>query len=217
MPAAYKNAKVKEFTNLREGAMSVAEYEVKFDQLSRYALHLVATEQDKCNKFEDGLRLEIKKGISTRDMHTFADLREAALRVERLMEEELSLVPEETGLSKGLGKRKGGFSATSGPGKMRGSSFKGGSQTKVGGSRQGSSAQRPKCDNCGKRHDGECWYLKQEQTVMQRPQCVHCGKKHEGECRLFTGACFGCGEQGHQLRQCPHRHDRGEEDMVPMA
>ena len=68
MPAAYQSAKVREFTNLRQGAMSVSEYEVKFDQLSRYAMHLAATEQDKCTKFEDGLRLEIKKGISIRDM-----------------------------------------------------------------------------------------------------------------------------------------------------
>ena len=31
MPAAYRNAKVREFTNLKQGVMSVAEYEVKFD------------------------------------------------------------------------------------------------------------------------------------------------------------------------------------------
>ena len=95
MPATYRNAKIREFTNLRQGAMSVAEYEAKFDQLSRYAMHLVATEQDKCNKFEDGLRIEVKKDISVRDMHTFADLREAALRMERLIEEESSMVMEE--------------------------------------------------------------------------------------------------------------------------
>ena len=71
--------------------MTIAEYEVKFDQLSRYAMILVATEQDKYNKFEAGLRMEIKKGISVSDMHTFTDLREAALRVERLIEEELNM------------------------------------------------------------------------------------------------------------------------------
>ena len=165
--------------------MTVAEYEVKFDQLSRYAMHLVATKQDKCTKFEDGLRLEIKKGVSTRDMHIFADLWEAALWVERLVEEEMSMKPEETGFGKGLKKRKGGYSTPSGSAKIRSSSFKGTFQSKGGGVKQGSSAQEPKCDNCGKRHDGECWYLKQEQTVTQRPQCPHCDKRHEGEGRLF--------------------------------
>ena len=107
--------------------MTVSEYEVKFDQLSRYAMHLVATEQDKCTKFEDGLRLEINKGISTRDMQTFGDLREAALRVERLMEEEKSMPIEEQGFTKGVGKRKGNFSTTSGAPRSKSTGFKGGS------------------------------------------------------------------------------------------
>ena len=79
MPAAYQIVKVEEFINLTQGMMTIAEYEVKFDQLSRYTMHLVASEQDKCNKFEAGLRMEIKKGILAHDMHTFTDLREAAL------------------------------------------------------------------------------------------------------------------------------------------
>ena len=54
-------------------------------------MHLVTTKQDKCNKFEDALRMEIKKGISVCDIHTFANLREAALRIERLTEEGLSM------------------------------------------------------------------------------------------------------------------------------
>ena len=91
MSAAYQNAKVWEFTNLTQGVMTIAEYEVKFDQLSRYVMHLVASEQDKCNKFEAGLHMEIKKGISARDMHTFTDLREVALRAKRLIDEELSM------------------------------------------------------------------------------------------------------------------------------
>ena len=93
--------------------MTVVEYEVKFDQLSWYAIHLVATEQDKCTKFEDGLHLEIKKGIFVRDMQTFGDLREAALRVERLMEEEMNMMVEEQGFAKSTGKCKGNFSTTS--------------------------------------------------------------------------------------------------------
>ena len=106
--------------------MSVAEYEVKFDQLSRYAMHLIATEQDKCEKFEDGLWMEIKKGISIWDMHTFADLREAALRTERLIEEESSMVMEEYNVGKNLGKRKENFSSSIGASKGRNSGSNGG-------------------------------------------------------------------------------------------
>lgn len=38
-----------------------------------------------------------------------------------------------------------------------------------------------------------------------RPHCTFCGRPHFGECRLATGACFTCGEQGHQARNCPVR------------
>ena len=104
MPAAYQNAKGQEFTNLTQGVMIVVEYEVKFDQLSRYAMHLVASEQDKCNKFKGGLQMEIKKGISARDMHTLMDLREVALRAERLIGEEFSMGRQEQSIGQTKGK-----------------------------------------------------------------------------------------------------------------
>ena len=34
--------------------------------------------------------------------------------------------------------------------------------------------------------------------------CPTCGKKHGGRpCYRETGACFGCGKQGHMVRDCP--------------
>ena len=36
------------------------------------------------------------------------------------------------------------------------------------------------------------------------PVCMHCLKRHPGECRKLSGACFGCGEQGHLRRDCPY-------------
>ena len=37
------------------------------------------------------------------------------------------------------------------------------------------------------------------------PVCMHCLKRHTGECRKLSGACFGCGEQGHLRRDCPQQ------------
>ncbi|XP_028063317.1 uncharacterized protein LOC114266589 [Camellia sinensis] len=34
------------------------------------------------------------------------------------------------------------------------------------------------------------------------PTCASCGKRHLGVCHRTTGACFGCGEMGHRIKDC---------------
>ena len=46
----------REFLNLTQGDRSVAEYEVEFLRLSRSAQGMVASEYERCVRFEDGLR-----------------------------------------------------------------------------------------------------------------------------------------------------------------
>ncbi|KAA3480100.1 Pyridoxal-phosphate-dependent serine hydroxymethyltransferase [Gossypium australe] len=46
--------------NLVQGERSVVEYEAEFLRLSKYARALVATEYDKCVRFEDGLRYDLR-------------------------------------------------------------------------------------------------------------------------------------------------------------
>ncbi|GFS35915.1 hypothetical protein Acr_00g0042660 [Actinidia rufa] len=36
--------------------------------------------------------------------------------------------------------------------------------------------------------------------------CPTCEKKHRGECRMGTRACYGCGQEGYQVRDCPVRN-----------
>ena len=54
--ASYVEARRREFLNLTQGDRSVAEYEAEFLRLSRYACGMVATEYERCIRFEDGLR-----------------------------------------------------------------------------------------------------------------------------------------------------------------
>ena len=66
----------------------MAEYEVKFTQLSHYALMMVATERDRCRRFEEGLHYEIQNRLALSDVRNYQDLLVAAIRAERLIAEQ---------------------------------------------------------------------------------------------------------------------------------
>ncbi|MCI62658.1 pol polyprotein, partial [Trifolium medium] len=61
-PADVKNKKVIEFMELKQGNLPVAEYSAKFEALCVFSPHYntVEVEEDKCVKFESGLRPDIK-------------------------------------------------------------------------------------------------------------------------------------------------------------
>ncbi|XP_069146986.1 uncharacterized protein [Solanum lycopersicum] len=44
-----------------------------------------------------------------------------------------------------------------------------------------------------------------------KPTCATCGKKHYGKCLVGDGNCFGCGKDGHKVRDCPTIAARGKE------
>ena len=49
--------------------------------------------------------------------------------------------------------------------------------------------------------------LKREEVEahhVKKPTCSKCIKKHVGECLVETGNCFGCGKNGHKIRDCPN-------------
>ena len=83
----YKESKWKQFLNLNQRNLSVAEYEKEFSHLSKYAPELVLTEAFRCRQFEDGLHDFIKRylapmtSLQTVDFYQFV---QAAIKVERL-------------------------------------------------------------------------------------------------------------------------------------
>ncbi|XP_012468934.1 uncharacterized protein LOC105787013 [Gossypium raimondii] len=56
----YLNKRKKEFLKLKQGNQSVAKYECKFVQLSKYACEIVSSEEEMGIRLEDGLNDEIK-------------------------------------------------------------------------------------------------------------------------------------------------------------
>ena len=63
--------------------MTVAEYGLKFTQLSVYAANLITTKEEKCQKFEEGLHYDIRSRLTPYDLENFSRLMAAAIRDEK--------------------------------------------------------------------------------------------------------------------------------------
>ena len=60
----YKDSKWKQFLTLRQGKLTVDEYEKEFSRLSKYEPESVLTEKFKCGQFEEGLHESIKRYLT---------------------------------------------------------------------------------------------------------------------------------------------------------
>ena len=60
----YKESKWKQFLNMKQRNLFVAEYEKEFSRLSKYAPEAVLTEAFRCRQFEDGLHDFIKRYLA---------------------------------------------------------------------------------------------------------------------------------------------------------
>ena len=60
----YRETKWKQFLNLKQRNLSLAEYEKEFSHLSKYAPESVLIEAFRCRQFEDGLNESIKRYLA---------------------------------------------------------------------------------------------------------------------------------------------------------
>ena len=139
---------------------TVAEYEASFTNLSEYAPHLVATDEMRARRFEDGLRYEIKRAIRPLVLPTYAEVLDRAIIVEQ-DETERKIYFDN--------KRKQNFNkeGTSGQKKHK-------SHVNLKNQGKNPRGQVPTCPKCGKYHWGECWRDKAEGRNEIR--CFHCNE-----------------------------------------
>ncbi|KAA3480724.1 Gag-Pol polyprotein [Gossypium australe] len=83
----FLNQKHKEFLELKQGRMTVTEYEREFVRLIKYAQEYVSTEEIMCKLFVDGLNKDIKLVVRILELEEFVVLVDRACKVEELSKE----------------------------------------------------------------------------------------------------------------------------------
>ncbi|XP_022851618.1 uncharacterized protein LOC111373334 [Olea europaea var. sylvestris] len=159
-PQALRDRKETEFLQLKQGKMTLVDYERKFEQLSRYAVHLVNTEQKKARRFELRLRPEIGGIIASHEFTTYIQVLQRAQAIANRLELDQT-TQENTEFS---GKRKwNGTNEGKGNGQNKRASFERRLE-----SNKPNSVLTP-CPKYNKAHRGECLY--------GNNVCYRCGKQ----------------------------------------
>ena len=171
---------------MKKRQLSVFEYEKEFLRLSKYYPALIATEEEKCKRFEQGLNSELKMYLVAHQFTEFSKLVKAVTRLEQEKRQE-----------QGKQQQKRGFT-----GEQSGQKRFQDSQTSMGfshrpdrgGFSRGSFQRQP-----GTGSSASVGFPRS--SIL--PECIHCGKRHGGVCRRLMGTCLKCGAVDHQVKDCP--------------
>ncbi|MGV7994914.1 hypothetical protein PJP12_30060, partial [Mycobacterium kansasii] len=72
-----------QFFKLEQRNMSVAQYEARFFELSRYVPTIISEERVRLRKFRDGLRPGIRSNLCCFDFSRYVQVVDKAIRVEK--------------------------------------------------------------------------------------------------------------------------------------
>ncbi|XP_073314710.1 uncharacterized protein [Primulina huaijiensis] len=144
-----KAKKVKEFLELRQDSLSVAEYILKFEEGCVFVPFIAENNKDKGEHFLRGLKPEIRRDVHMAKVITYQDIVEKALLAEYDEQE----IENERQLRRKAFQARGQGTSTSTRGGYKG---KGKMEQRNKPSAPSSNMERPLCPKCGKPHKGEC-------------------------------------------------------------
>lgn len=176
------------FLELKQGNMSVLEYEKKFTELSRFVNKYVHTDEEKAQRFQQGLEPWIRSRVSMFEINNYSGVVQKAAIIEN--------DGVQARKNRENKKRKGQFR---GPRNEEGSPPKG-SVKRIGFHKGGNFQKR----NDGNKKQGNKPHNRGQEggNQPQRVECKHCGKMHLGICNKLNMTCFKCNQKGHLANEC---------------
>ncbi|XP_073275426.1 uncharacterized protein [Primulina huaijiensis] len=142
-----KAKKVKEFLELRQAAMTVDEYTLKFEEGCVFVPFIAENDKDKGEHFLRGLRPEIRRAVHMAKVVAYQDIVERAL----LAELDEQVIEKERQLRRQTFQARSQGACPSGRGGFKG---KGKLEQRNKPSLPSSDTERPLCPKCGKPHKG---------------------------------------------------------------
>ncbi|XP_069155722.1 uncharacterized protein [Solanum lycopersicum] len=201
-PIQLRGGKDQEFLNLSKGSMIVQEYGLKFNQLSRYAPHIVDDSRAQINKFLYGVSDLVKTECRNAMLLGYMNVFRLITHAQQVEGDKLRKQAKENKKA-----RIGSYDY---------SQQKSGSGNRSQGQQKflapdPSSASVPSSKN---RYDqkGRAPSSKSQESVSGTktyPTCPKFGKNHPSECLVGKEGCFGCGQSCHRLRDCHSRQGQG--------
>ncbi|XP_040998156.1 uncharacterized protein LOC121244199 [Juglans microcarpa x Juglans regia] len=157
-PNTMRKQKAREFNNLVQGVMTVEQYARKFIELGKFATHLIATEEMRIERFQEGLRREIRRQVACLQIPTFQQLVEVVSIAKREFIDPVASP---------IGQKRRVFGERSSSGSTPKFISRTGARPQMAtGVRMGGRA--PVCGKCNRSHVGECH--------MSGIQCFRCGQ-----------------------------------------
>ncbi|KAI3446801.1 hypothetical protein Pfo_003466 [Paulownia fortunei] len=143
-----RSLRVKEFLELKQGAMSVCDYVRKFEQGCKYVPYIARDNNEKMDHFLRGLNPEIRRDVRMSSVTEFRELVDKSLMAD-LDEKEIEKFQQQKKqvfTPRNLNQWKKGEQKLSQGNEKR---------PRVG--QTSSTIERPKCTKCGKNHFGKCY------------------------------------------------------------
>ncbi|KAA3461483.1 DNA/RNA polymerases superfamily protein [Gossypium australe] len=174
------NRKRNEFLELKQGRMTITEYEREFVKLSKYAQECISTEAIMCKRFEDGLNEDIRLFVGFFELKEFVVLVEIAWKAEELAK----------------GKRKTMIEARNARKRPMSKLFQSQSKRSKEMNPRMTFSSEYSHRACGKTYSDSRVQASSMASVgnvkSNKPKCQRCGRQHIGGCWGNNRACYKC-------------------------